>query len=102
MEMESSAQANVTAEETPATLWMMVVHQGSHWSCRTPVTLVPFYARSQEELQHLAQAWLERHPGYEMEEMRNYGGGFAVTGRTWLAGTARCEGSYSSEEVSHA
>ena len=91
MEMESSAEEHATAEQTPATLWMMVVHEGSHWSCRTPVTLVPLYARSQEELQRLAQAWLEQHPGYQMEEMRAYAGGFAVTGRTWLEGTTRRE-----------
>lgn len=87
MEMERPIEENVTAEQTTATLWMIVVHETSCWSCTRPVRLVPLYARSREEVQHLTRAWLERHSGYVLEEVRAYPGGFAVTGRTWLAGT---------------
>ena len=74
-----------------ATLWMILVHEASNLSCMRPARLVPFYARSQWEVEHLAWVWLERHPGYELEEIRAYPDGFAMTGRTWLAGTARCD-----------
>jgi hypothetical protein len=91
MEMDRPAEASVTGEMETATLWMILVHEASNLSCERTARLVPFYARSLQEVERLAWAWLERHPGYELEEIRTYPGGFAMTGRTWLAGTARSD-----------